>query len=73
MGIFPSYVRIRGEPMKTIVPNKNECNIEFKKRINIRLVRLINRGFIICSVRFITDSFNRYTGAIIKYKESKHD
>ena len=59
--------------MMTIVPNKHNCNIELKKRINLKLLKLINHGFIICSVKFITDSFNRYTGAIIKYKQRSND
>lgn len=59
--------------MVTVVPNQHDCNIEFKKRINLRLMKLINQGFIICSVKFTTDSFKRYTGAIIKYKERGKD
>ena len=53
--------------MISIMTNKDKCNIEFKRLVNLKMLKLIKKGFIICSVKYKKDQFNRYTGAIIKY------
>lgn len=58
----------------TVIPNnKHDCNVEFKKKVNARLFKLINKGFIISSVKFTNDEFNRYKGVIIEYKKKEHN
>ncbi len=54
--------------MISIVPNQKKCNVEFKESVKNKANRIIEQGYIISSIRYLKNDFNRYTGAIIKYK-----
>lgn len=55
--------------MISIIANKDRCNIEFERLVNKKMLKLIDNGFIICSVKLKKDKFNKDIGAIIKYKK----
>ena len=54
--------------MICIMRNNNRCNTEFKKIVDKKILELNKKGVIVCKVKFITNEFERYTGAIISYK-----
>lgn len=55
--------------MFSIMINKHNSNIEFKKMVDRKIIILTNNDFIVKKVKYKVNLYNRYTGAIIKYKK----
>lgn len=58
--------------MKSVIPYKHKGNYEFKNYVDQRVMCLNAKGFIVDSVVYRKDEFNRCIGAIITYKERSH-
>lgn len=55
--------------MISLIQNNKKCNLEFKQVVTERANMIIKKGYIIGSIKYFKNDFNRYTGAIIKYKD----
>ncbi len=54
--------------MIRIVVNQKRCNFDFKKIVDYRANELINRGYIIKSIKYKhSKESKRFTGAVINY------